>query len=178
MPRQKSKWSDLCYKAEIKNKHKESLRMASDSNIERNTAAKRKLKKVSGTEKWLRKSLSSHDFVSTFWRIFLGTRVAILCENNRQTPASHGFRIKRSNGAWVWVREVLLACCCTKRLPFAIVFLFFLLILRRSTKATFKENINKGKSSASHRATSKTAPVYVFFSRCLFVFKNILRSSW
>lgn len=49
-----------------------------------------------------------------------------------------------------------------KRLPFAIVFLFFLLILRRSTKATFKENINKGKSSAPHRATSKTAPVYVF----------------
>lgn len=39
-------------------------------------------------------------------------------------------------------------------------FLFFLLILRRSIKATFKENINKSKSSAAHRATSKTAPVY------------------
>lgn len=70
VPRQKSKWSDLCFKAEIKNKHKESLRMASDSNIERNTAAKRKLEKSfgNGVWKWLRKSRLCVDLLENHFR--------------------------------------------------------------------------------------------------------------
>lgn len=50
------------------------------------------------------------------------------------------------------------------------------LILRSNTKATFKEIVNKGKSSASHRTTRKTAPVYVFFVfRAAF---SSLKTSW